>query len=172
MFSDDLLAFRDRLQREGLTGALAFLNARTPHRFTGVFRFDGDTLRNVALVDKWDAVEQLGDAPISATFCGCARSDGVGLEVLDGRHDPRFPHMADNAVVSYCGAVIKSPDGEPFGTICHYDLQPCQTRTSDMPLLVAAAALLYEVLGTPSIARATDSATSMPSTPADMIPPA
>jgi hypothetical protein len=40
--------------------------------------------------------------------------------------------------------LISSPEGMPYGTLCHYDIQRCETRTSDIPLLKAAAPLIYE----------------------------
>jgi hypothetical protein len=37
---------RARLEEDGLHGALALVNGRTPHRFTGVYRYDGEMPRN------------------------------------------------------------------------------------------------------------------------------
>lgn len=140
----DAEAFSLRLGQQGLPGALAFLNARTPHRFTGVFRFDGETLRSVALVDSWDrSVGQGEDIPLAQAYCAVLHDTGEPLEVLDSRTDGRYPGMADSPVVSYCGVLIRDPDGQPWGALCHYDLKPCQTKSSDMPLLAAAAGLLY-----------------------------
>nr|GFD17252.1 hypothetical protein [Tanacetum cinerariifolium] len=34
--------------------------------------------------------------------------------------------------------------GQAYGTLCHYDMQRCQERTTDLPLLEAAAPLLYQ----------------------------
>ena len=36
--------------------------------------------------------------------------------------------------------------GKAFGTLCHYDMNRCQERTTDLPLLEAAASLLYQAL--------------------------
>lgn len=138
----------DALARElslgGLRGALAFLNRRTPHRYTGVFRFDGDMLRNVALVDKWDSSVLKGDdVPIATAYCAHLQRTGLPLEVEDGDADPRVPWMHGSPIVSYCGAVIKDPQGEPWGALCHFDSARCDSRASDMPLLLAAATVLY-----------------------------
>ena len=43
----DLVEFRIALS-DGVHAALRYLNSRTPHRFTGVYRYDGDVLRNMA----------------------------------------------------------------------------------------------------------------------------
>jgi GAF domain-containing protein len=143
----DFTAFRSRLQRRGLHEALGFLNGRTPHRFTGVFRFDGAMLRSVSLVDKWDPQVRRGqDIPLAQAYCAVLHDNGDALEVLDSRTDGRFPHMEHSPIASYCGALIRDGAGEPWGALCHYDLQPCQTRSSEMALLQAAATAVYAQL--------------------------
>jgi hypothetical protein len=140
----DLVVFRDQLRFGGLPAALEYLNRRTSHRFTGVFRFEGDMLRNVHLVDKWDPAVQRGDdVPLASAYCAHLERTGDPLEVTNGAVDPRTPWMADASVISYCGAPILSPDGTPCGALCHFDTLPCEAKNSDLPLLVAAAALLY-----------------------------
>lgn len=128
--------FETILAREGLHQALRFLNARTPYRFTGVYRYDGETLRNLALFDRRSPEEDQGaDAPMRETYCAIAQDAGGELVVANGRDDTRFPWMQANAVVSYCGAVIEDGDGEPFGTICHFDLDPCEAIPSEVAVL-------------------------------------
>jgi hypothetical protein len=141
----DVDAFSAVLASQGLRAALLFLNRRTPHRFTGVFRFDGDMLRNVALVDKWDpSVDHGEDVPLAAAYCAHLHRTGQPLQVEDGRTDPRTPWMVTSTVVSYCGSVILAPGGAPWGALCHFDTARCDVKNSDMPLIVAAAAMIYE----------------------------
>lgn len=45
-------AFEQTLRQRGLHAALGLLNAATPYRLTGVYRFDGDLVRSVALFDR------------------------------------------------------------------------------------------------------------------------
>ncbi len=131
----------------GLHAALGFLNSRTPHRFTGVYQYDDQILRNRALFDRWDPSVTSGpDAPMRETFCALVPASGTSLEVVDGRADKRFPWMSGNAVVCYCGAMIQGPDGTPFGTVCHFDLQPCEAGSTQIPLLLASTRPLYDVL--------------------------
>ena len=40
----DVRAFTASLAEGGLREALRYLNRRTPHRYTGVYRFDGDMI--------------------------------------------------------------------------------------------------------------------------------
>jgi hypothetical protein len=139
--------FRSELSRGGLRGALRALNQRAPHRFTGVYRFDGDMLRNVALFDRWNPDGEVGaDAPMSETFCAIVPSQGVALEVSDGPSDERFPWMQDNAVVCYCGALLRDEAGEPWGTVCHFDVQRCEAARSHLPELLAVAPSVYEAV--------------------------
>lgn len=127
--------------------ALQYLNGRTPFRFTGVYRFDGDTLCNVALVDRWSPESKEGaDASMSETFCAIVKQQGDAVQVVDARTDPRFPWMADNAVTCYCGALIRDVGGNPVGTLCHFDLQPVEQPSSELALLRAAAPLVVPYL--------------------------
>ena len=47
----DLLEFKVALQ-QSVHAALHYLNARTPHRYTGIWRYEGELLRNEALYDR------------------------------------------------------------------------------------------------------------------------
>lgn len=58
------------LAAEGAGGVLALLNARVPHRFTGVYRLDPPVLRNVRLYDRHNPRLVVGaDAPLRETYC-------------------------------------------------------------------------------------------------------
>ena len=146
-FGEELAQLRQALQDGGLHRGLDWLNARTPYRFTGVYRYDGDMLRNVALFDRWSPQVRKGaDAPLDQTFCAIVRDTGEWLEVENGARDARFPWMQQNAVVCYCGALLRDDSGEPWGTICHFDVQRCQPARSEVDLLLAAGPLLYAEL--------------------------
>ena len=143
----EILSLRAALRAGGLHAALGFLNARTAFRFTGLYRFDGDILRNVALYDRWSPREARGaDAPMAQTFCAIVGQLHGPLEVSDGRNDRRFPWMQANAVVSYCGVPVLDADGKPVGSLCHFDLKPCQAATSELSLMVQAAELFRDAV--------------------------
>lgn len=143
---DLALAFEDVLHRTGLHGALRFLNGRTPHRFTGVYRYDGALLRNVSLFDQFNPQKLQGDdAPLGNTFCSLVpRFDGA-LAFAQASLDARLPHV-DTPVVSYCGVQLRDADGVALGTLCHFDLKPCEPRTSDLQFLEALAPLLQRAI--------------------------
>jgi hypothetical protein len=157
----EITEFATLVQQHGVHAALAYLNRRTPHRYTGLFRFDGDFLRNEVLVDGNQPLVRQGDAtPLAATFCSLVGRQQAPLEILEVTTDPQFVGLVDTPVVSYCGVLMRDDQGQPYGTLCHYDMQRCQERTTDQPLLEAAAALLYQQLHPGSNSRP-DSATSV-----------
>ena len=144
---EEIGEFTQVMQAQGIHAALQYLNSRTPHRYTGVFRFDGEVLRNEALFDRLQpAVQQGDDVPMAVTYCSLVGQQLAPLEITDAATDPRVRGVIDTPVVSYCGVLVRDAQGQPFGTLCHYDMQRCQERTTDQPLLEAAAALFYEQL--------------------------
>ncbi|MBC5992781.1 hypothetical protein [Pontibacter cellulosilyticus] len=141
---EEIEEFKAVLNSFGVHSALKFLNNRTPHRYTGLYRYDGDTLRNIALYDSYDQELQKGDdAPMNATYCSLLQKEQK-LEITDASEDIRVKNKIITPVTSYCGVLIRDSDGEPFGTLCHFDLKRCQERISDFPLLEAAASTFYQ----------------------------
>ena len=66
----EIAEFTALVQQHGVHAALAYLNQRTPHRYTGLFRFEGEVLRNELLVDgNQPQVQQGADVPMAVTFC-------------------------------------------------------------------------------------------------------
>ncbi|MGI4734458.1 MAG: hypothetical protein ACRYG7_04695 [Janthinobacterium lividum] len=138
--------FTDLLQQQGVHAALEYLNRRTPHRYTGLFRFDGEMLRNKVLFDRNQPLVSHGkDVPMAVTYCALVGRQEAPLNILDAATDPLAQGVA-TPVISYCGVLIRNDQGQAYGTLCHYDLQRCQERTTDLPLLEAAAQLLYHYL--------------------------
>ncbi len=141
--------FVARLDSAGVHDGLVFLNKRTSHRFTSIYRYDGEILRNVVFVDKL-APKSLkdGDAAIGDTYCALVRDAGLGDELLfdDVSLEARFPPIAGSPVVSYCGVLLRDEIGRPFGTLCHYDFRRCQAPSHDIELLRAAGSRLMVLL--------------------------
>lgn len=143
----EIAEFSNELQQHGIHAALKYLNHRTPHQYTGVFRFDGDVLRNEVLFDRYHPDLLKGDdAPMAATYCSLVGRQQQPLEITDASVDARVKGVVDTPVISYCGVLVRDQSGKPFGTLCHYDMQRCEERTADLPLLQAAAGLLYQHL--------------------------
>ncbi|RSK42174.1 hypothetical protein [Hymenobacter perfusus] len=148
--SREIAEFTGILQQQGVHNALKYLNSRTPHRFTGLYRFEGVVLQNDALFDQFTPTPQRAEpVPMSATFCSLVGQRQQPLEIQEAATDTQVQGLIDTPVVSYCGVLIRDAAGQPFGTLCHYDMQRCQERTTDIPLLQAAAGLLYQYAQTP-----------------------
>ncbi|MBF9239761.1 hypothetical protein I2I05_20375 [Hymenobacter sp. BT683] len=142
----EIAAFGAVLHAQGVHAALGYLNHCTPHRYTGVYRFDGDMLRSEVLFDRKLADVRTGaDAPLADTYCSLVGRNEAPVQILDAATDPQATGI-DTSVISYCGALIRDGQGKAFGTLFHYDLQRCQERVTDQPLLEAAAQLLYRQL--------------------------
>ena len=130
------------LEQGDLYEGLRVLARRTPHRFTGMYRYAGDMLRNVALIDKFaPELRQGGDVTMGDAYCGMVRDLDLrdGFAFGDASCDARFARKGGSPVMSYCGVMVRTPSGEPFGTLCHFDLLPCDVPFHDLDLLHAAA---------------------------------
>ncbi len=142
--ADMFVKFEKLLVSQGVEEALRFLNNRTPHRFTGLYRIDPPLLRNLHLVDAESPERVKGDdAPLEETLCAVVGREEQSFTVEDSRSDERLAdHPARDKVISYCGVPLRDQQGRTFGTLCHYDLVPCDIPVAEMPFLEAAAALL------------------------------
>lgn len=144
MSAEVVREFESRVRQGGLHGGLRYLNSRTPHRFTGIYRYDGQTLRNVYLFDQFAPGEKRGgDVPMADAYCATVGNYGDKLEFSDVQRDA-IPLRGSSPVVSYCGALIRDRAGNPWATLCHYDIKPCEVRSSDMPVLEMIAPILLD----------------------------
>lgn len=141
-------AFTSAVERGGLFAALRFLNQRTPHRFTGIYRFDGAELHNVHLYDRENPEPTVSPAiPLGESYCSIVASSNQSLVLTDTTQDDRAAgHPARESVISYSGAPIPNADGTPFGTLCHFDLRPHVFGDLDIELLREAARILRTYL--------------------------
>lgn len=118
--------FERVLEEKGLHGALRVLNATTPYRLTGVYRFEDGLVRSVVLFDRKNPELTVGvDVPWNDSYCRLVAEDGRRCAIVDSLTDARLRlHAAREAVQAYVAVLLKTPDGTPLGTLCHYDLQP------------------------------------------------
>lgn len=132
------------LRARDLRGAVMFLNSLTTHRFTSLYRFDGDMLRNVVFFDRENpAQDTCYDLPVSASYCVFVR-DGAHTVTIDDAHrdasvgdHPKRPHIR-----AYCGVPMLDEQGRLFGTICHFDFVPRAISEVNVALMEAIAPLL------------------------------
>lgn len=125
-------------------GALAFLNSLTEHRFTSLYRFDEDTLRNVYFYDRCAPdVTRTPDLPVAASYCVFVRNNRGTFSVVDAIADDRVDgHPKQHDVQAYCGVPLLDGTGRLFGTVCHFDLEPRAISPDNIDLMEAMAPML------------------------------
>jgi GAF domain-containing protein len=118
--------FREVVTQSGLWTAMRWLNSHTPYRFTAIFRFDGDLLRNVCLVDKQNSqVVKCEDQPITDSYCIHIHDTGRRFLVEDSSVDARVAdHPKRGSYDSYYGIPLFDHDHRMIGTVCHFDPAP------------------------------------------------
>ena len=143
-----------RLRSGGVGDVLRYVNARTQHRFTGLYRFDGAVLRNVAFFDRELEQSQRGaDSPLCDTYCSIVSETQASVVIIDANNDPRAANNAGRkSLLSYCGALVRSTDGTPIGTLCSFDPAPQPVMDNEIALLEVTARLLGDVVTEDAIA--------------------
>ncbi len=132
----------------GPRAAIAFLNSLTDHRFTSLYRFDGETLRNITFYDREHPdLEICEDIPVMASYCVFVRDSGRMFMTAEAQNDDRVQnHPKQRTVQSYCGVPLLDRAGKLFGTICHFDFKPRRIADLDVELLEYMATLLQTQL--------------------------
>lgn len=143
-FDDALQRLRALIHQGDVRGALAMLNARTAHRFTSLYRFDDDVLRNVWFYDcQHPEVETIEDGPVRASYCVFVRETQSTFQVDDADADLRVAdHPKRDQIRAYCGVPLLDAEGRMFGTVCHFDYRPLRISDENVALMEALAPLL------------------------------
>lgn len=146
-----LHALLDVARRSGAREVLARLNARVPHRYTAIYRLDGDMLQCVHLIDKTGAVQPgfLAEVSLQDSFCQFVFRDGIFLtenSAFDHRLDG---HPYQGIVVSYHAIPLLADGGTLFGTLCHLDTVPRDLPEPELDLLRRVANALPAFLERP-----------------------
>ena len=124
--------------------ALEYLNGTTGHRFTALYRRDGDRAWNVVLFDRTSPLApQFPEVGADETYCSIAMRDCQVFVVRDSLADPYLAtHPAREVVRSYCGTPLMDANGEPFGTLCHFDFEPVEPSAAAAELLRQRSTLM------------------------------
>jgi GAF domain-containing protein len=128
---------KNALSKEGVRGAVKFVNSLSPHRFTSLYRFHIETLRNIAFFDRENPdVEKCDDIPVQASYCVFIRDHAANFLLPDAGTDDRVKdHPKRTLVQRYCGVPLLDKDGKLFGSICHFDFEPGSISDKDVELL-------------------------------------
>nr|WP_315207225.1 GAF domain-containing protein [uncultured Albidiferax sp.] len=143
-----LAALSSILETHGAQGAIQYLNAGVPHRFTAVYRLDDGILRNVLLCDKLGEIcpEYLAEVPLATSFCQFVLRDGVFQTTNSGTDTRLDGHPYQGVMVCYHGVPLQSRTGELWGTLCHFDVQELALPDPEFELLQQAAQRLLAYL--------------------------
>ncbi|HZZ45157.1 MAG TPA: GAF domain-containing protein [Tepidisphaeraceae bacterium] len=144
MNPDTLQSLKKILSADGVRAALVYLNGLTPHRFTALYRFDDQTLRNAYFFDRdQPEIESCPDIPVLASYCVFVRGSGQTFMTPDSLADERVAGHPKRLVVrSYCGVPLVDEQGRVFGTICHFDYGPIPISDVNVDLMESLAPLL------------------------------
>jgi hypothetical protein len=119
-------AFKTITEIDGLQVAMRWLNSRVPYRFTAIFAFEGDMLRNVCFVDKQDPdVTTCTDQPILDSYCTYIHRSWKTFGVEQASTDARVVgHPKRESYQCYYGVPLFDAHGRILGTVCHFDILP------------------------------------------------
>lgn len=143
-YIDALAELRKIMAKDGIRAGLIFLNSLTPHRFTALYRFDNETLKNLYFFDRENPENEFCDEiPVMASYCVFVRKSGKKFITQDSLHDERVNgHPKQQEVQSYCGVPLIDEQGNMFGTICHFDFRPIPIGECNIALMEAIASFL------------------------------
>lgn len=135
---DKVAKLAQALANGGLWSGLRYVNSTTDYRFTGLYRFAGRTLRNVALFDReTPATSGAPDVDTALSYCSLMRISGEPMAIADAPRDDRVEgHPSRTAVQAYCGIPLIDENGEVTGSLCHFSLQPTLLYDEDLEFLL------------------------------------
>ena len=136
--------FAIHLEADGLHTALGYLNSRTRFRYTGAYRFAAPLLCSIEIYDRENPTLRLcAEVEMKTTYCSIVGVHHEALAVDDAEHDGRVStHPARERFAAYCGVPLRGPEGQPFGTLCHYDPRPRIGSSDQITLLERVAPLV------------------------------
>ena len=137
-------AFSTVLASEGPELALQYLNSGVPHRYTAVYRFEGELLRNVLLHDKRGQMRPqfLIAVPFKQSFCQFVLRDQAFRTNDSGIDERLVGHPYRGVVVSYHSVPVMNAGGAMWGTMSHFDMSSHPLAGSEFELLQQAAKVL------------------------------
>ena len=141
----DIATFATLLASEGPHTALRYLNSGVPHRYTAVYRFEAELLRNVLLYDKRGQIrpEYLVAVPFKESFCQFVLRDQEFRTDDSARDERLVGHPYRGVVVSYHSVpVVRDDNGSLWGTMSHFDMSRHPLADSEFELLQQAAKVL------------------------------
>lgn len=135
----------------GACAALAYLNARTRFRFTGVYRADGPAMRGQWLFDRENPTLTLSaDAYASDVTRGTLAQFGRAT-ALGGTTAPLRRHTTDDdsaVAISYVGLLLCTALPGRWAVLCHFDFRPRLLSANERAIFEGGARVLNAWLRT------------------------
>jgi hypothetical protein len=141
----------DALRRALIDGdvrsALALLNARASYRFTAIYKLVGSVMRAQYAYDRTSEYRTwLMAVPLERSFCQYAIESGEFMTSRVSR-DPRLANRPYAGMVeAYYGQLLRCPDGTPYGTFIHFDLESRSIAADEVEFLRETVPLLMKHL--------------------------
>jgi len=145
--TNQLDAFRQALTGRDIRSALELLNGRTSYRFTAIYRLVGSELRAQHAYDR--ACEYrtwLMVVPLERSFCQYAIESGEFMTSCVTKDSRLANRPYAGMVEAYYGQLLVHPDGKPYGTFIHFDLEPRSIAASEITFLRETVPLLMKHL--------------------------
>jgi GAF domain-containing protein len=138
--------FKTTLKADGLGAAMRWLNDRVPYRYTAIFAFDGEMLRNICLVDKDNSnITHCSDQPITESYCMYIHRSHERFNVEHALQDERVEgHPKQQSFQCYYGIPLFGSKGKMLGTVCHFDNMPVRVTEEIAEALDDLAPLIAE----------------------------
>ncbi|HEY6132549.1 MAG TPA: hypothetical protein VIW70_01115 [Rubrivivax sp.] len=134
--TDEHEAFQRTLADQGMRAALALLNHRTSYRFTAIYKLVGPVLRAQCAYDRSSEYRTwLMAVPLERSFCQYAIDSGEFM-TSNVSADARLANRPYAGMVeAYYGQLLVRPDGTPYGTFIHFDLEPRSIAADEIAFL-------------------------------------
>lgn len=129
------------LNKDGVRGALRWLNDKVPHRYSAIYERVGTQLRNLYIFDKLNPeVGLFPDEPISDTYCVLVFDAQSIVQITNAATDTQaLKHPKKSLLKAYCGVPLRLSNGEIFGSLCHFDPDSQNLSSDDLRILDEAA---------------------------------
>jgi hypothetical protein len=140
-------AFRRTLIDRDIRAALALLNERVSYRFTAIYKLVGSVMRVQHAYDRTSEYRTwLMAVPLERSFCQYAIERGEFMTSRASK-DPRLANRPYAGMVeAYYGQLLLRPDGTPYGTFIHFDLESRSIAADEIEFLRKTVPLLMKHL--------------------------
>ena len=140
-------AFRRALTDRDIRSALGLLNDRVSYRFTAIYKLVGSVLRAQFAYDRTSEYRTwLMVVPLERSFCQYAIERGEfmtsSVSKIPGSPIGPLPGMVE----AYYGQLLLRPDGTPYGTFIHFDLESRSIAAHEIDFLRETVPLFMKQL--------------------------